>query len=152
MKKIFTALLTFLCSMVLVGCQGMNNQDVGVMTGAVAGGLIGSTVGQGSGQAFAIAAGAIAGAMIGGSIGRSMDEADRMRMFMALENNRIDEPAYWSNEHTHVAYEVIPVRNVRIHGNEYCREYRTIARIGGRKEHVYGTACRQPDGSWRAVS
>lgn len=136
----------------LAGCQGMSNQDAGVLTGAVAGGLIGNTVGQGSGQAFAIAAGALAGAVIGGSIGRSMDEADRMRMYMALENNRIGQPAYWSNEHSHVAYEVVPVRNVSYHGNAYCREYRTVARIGGKRENVYGTACRMPDGSWKAVN
>lgn len=31
----------------------------------------------------------------------------------------------------------------------YCREYtRTIA-VGGRFESGYGTACRQPDGSWQ---
>ena len=30
-----------------------------------------------------------------------------------------------------------------------CREYRTVATIDGRSERLYGTACRQPDGSWR---
>ena len=31
------------------------------------------------------------------------------------------------------------------------REYRTTADIGGKQEQMYGTACRQPDGSWKAV-
>jgi surface antigen len=32
-----------------------------------------------------------------------------------------------------------------------CREYSLDAEIGGKTEQVYGTACRQPDGSWRIV-
>lgn len=35
---------------------------------------------------------------------------------------------------------------------EYCREYTKTIRVNGRKESGYGTACRQPDGSWMIVS
>ncbi|MFM2043407.1 MAG: hypothetical protein RLY86_1983 [Pseudomonadota bacterium] len=31
----------------------------------------------------------------------------------------------------------------------FCREYQTTGMIGGRNERLYGTACLQPDGSWR---
>ncbi|MEQ8398496.1 hypothetical protein [Thalassobaculum sp.] len=34
----------------------------------------------------------------------------------------------------------------------YCREYTTTAYVNGRPVESYGTACRQPDGSWRIVS
>lgn len=34
----------------------------------------------------------------------------------------------------------------------YCREYTATATIDGRPIPTYGTACRQPDGSWRIVS
>jgi hypothetical protein len=30
-----------------------------------------------------------------------------------------------------------------------CREYRSTATIGGRTQDTFGTACLQPDGSWR---
>ena len=30
-----------------------------------------------------------------------------------------------------------------------CHEYQTTAVIDGKKQPVYGTACLQPDGSWR---
>jgi surface antigen len=30
-----------------------------------------------------------------------------------------------------------------------CREYSMEALIGGKQEQVYGTACRQSDGSWK---
>jgi surface antigen len=152
MKRILTALLIVVCSVSLIGCADMNNQDVGTVTGAVAGGLLGSTVGGGSGRLVAIAAGTLAGAFIGGKIGKSMDDGDRARMNTALNNNNVGQPAYWHNANTGAAYQVVPTKNVSIDGNQYCREYRTTADIGGRKQQVYGTACRQPDGSWQAVN
>lgn len=33
----------------------------------------------------------------------------------------------------------------------YCREYQSQAMINGRWQQVYGTACRNPDGSWALV-
>ncbi|MBX3709552.1 MAG: hypothetical protein KIT56_05415 [Gammaproteobacteria bacterium] len=152
MKKIFTAFVMLLCSFSLIGCQNMSNQDAGVLTGGIAGGLIGSTVGKGSGQILAIAAGTVAGAIIGGSIGKSMDDTDRLKMNRALDNNPVGRPAYWHNTNSNTAYEIVPTKNVTVNGNEYCREYRTVARIAGKKQQMYGTACRQPDGTWQAVS
>ncbi len=35
---------------------------------------------------------------------------------------------------------------------QYCREYNSTARIEGRNQAVYGTACRQSDGSWQFVN
>jgi len=32
-----------------------------------------------------------------------------------------------------------------------CREYQSTTIIDGRPQQVYGTACLQPDGSWRIV-
>lgn len=152
MRSIFSAIIVLLCSMSLIACSNMSNQDAGTLTGAVAGGLLGSTVGKGSGQVLAIAAGTLAGAYIGSSIGKNMDRTDRLRMDKALENNAVGKPAYWRNEQTGASYRVVPVKNVSVDGNEYCREYRTTADIAGKKQQMYGTACRQPDGSWKAVS
>lgn len=152
MKKIVTSFIALICSMSLIGCSNVSNQDAGVMTGAVAGGLLGSTVGQGSGQILAIAAGTLAGAMIGGAIGKNMDDNDRARMNQALESNNTGQPAYWQNQKTGASYKVTPVKNVSVNGNKYCREYRTTADISGKQQQMYGTACRQPDGSWKAVS
>ena len=105
---------------------------MGVLTGGVAGGLLGSTVGGGNGRILAIAAGTIAGAIIGGAIGKNMDRNDRMRMNRALDDNNVGQPAYWHNANSDADYEVVPVRNVTIEGNEYCREYRTVATIAGK--------------------
>ena len=151
MKRFITSFYVLICSFALAGCQNMSNQDAGTMTGAVAGGLLGSTIGQGSGQVLAIAAGAMAGAYIGNNIGKHMDDTDRMRMNQALESHNVGQPAYWDNQKTHTRYKVTPVKNVTVAGNEYCREYQTVATINGQQQKMYGTACRQPDGSWKAV-
>ena len=34
---------------------------------------------------------------------------------------------------------------------QQCREFQSRAMIGGRPQPIYGTACLQPDGSWRIV-
>jgi len=130
----------------------MNQQDVGTVAGGVAGGLLGSTVGQGGGRLVAIAAGTLAGAYLGGAIGKNMDDNDKMRMNRALETNSVGQPAYWQNSQTGTSYKVTPTKNVTVKGNRYCREYRTTADIGGKQQQMYGTACRQPDGSWKAIS
>lgn len=35
---------------------------------------------------------------------------------------------------------------------EFCREYQTTVIVGGEQQTAYGTACRQPDGSWRRIA
>lgn len=151
MKKIFTLLAILLTSASLIGCQNMSSQDVGVITGGVAGGLLGSTVGGGTGKILAVAAGTIAGAVIGGAIGHNMDVNDQRRVNAALDNNAVGQPAYWQNRKSGANYRVTPVKNVSVNGNKYCREYRTTADIAGKQQQIYGTACRQPDGTWKTV-
>jgi surface antigen len=152
MKKIVTAFIMFIIGMNLAGCSDMSKQDVGTLSGGVIGGLVGSQFGKGGGQILAIGAGTIAGALIGGSIGKNMDDTDRLKMNQALESRPVGQPAYWQNQKTGNSYSVEPTKNVTIHGNPYCREYRSTADIAGKRQQIYGTACRQPDGSWKAVS
>ena len=150
MKKILTAILIVITSMSLLSCADMTKQDVGTVSGGVIGGLVGSQFGKGGGQFLAIGAGTLVGAYLGGSIGKSMDETDRMKTNQTLDNNQVGQPAYWRNQKTGASYTVTPVKNVKVGSNRYCREYRTTAVIAGKQEQVYGTACRQPDGSWKA--
>jgi surface antigen len=149
MKKLLTACILIIATISTISCT---NQDVGTVSGGVLGGLVGSQFGGGSGRAVAIGAGTLIGAYLGGKVGESMDEQDRARMNTALESNRIGQPAYWENSHTGTRYDVVPVRNVTVSGNQYCREYRTTAIVAGKRQQMYGTACRQPDGSWQQAN
>ena len=134
----------------LAGCatyQGQQEQ-AGMVIGGILGGVLGSEVGGGRGRTAAIIAGTLAGAAIGGSVGRSMDEVDRMKTAQTLETVRTGVPAQWRNPDTGNSYTVVPTRTYESSAGP-CREYSIDALIGGRPEKVYGTACRQPDGSWR---
>jgi surface antigen len=124
-----------------------SREDQGVIIGGIVGGIVGHQVGGGSGQTLATIVGTIAGAAIGGSIGRSMDETDRLKTAHALETVRTGVPTQWVNPDTGYAYVVTPT-GTHDRGTGPCREYTVEATIGGQAETVYGTACRQADGSW----
>ncbi|MCW8926260.1 MAG: RT0821/Lpp0805 family surface protein, partial [Xanthomonadales bacterium] len=83
-------------------------------------------------------------------IGRSMDETDRMRTSAALESVRTGVPSSWQNPDTGYEYVVTPTETYDAETGP-CREYTLDATIGGKTEQVYGTACRQADGSWLIV-
>lgn len=121
-----------------------------MVIGGILGGVLGAQVGEGSGKTVATIVGTLAGAAIGGAVGRSMDETDRLKTALALENVRTGVPAQWRNPDTGNDYRVVPTRTYET-AEGPCREYTVDATIGGRKETVYGTACRQPDGSWRVT-
>jgi hypothetical protein len=40
----------------------------------------------------------------------------------------------------------------RTSSGQYCREYQAQVVVGGVAQPSYGTACQQPDGSWRVVN
>jgi hypothetical protein len=44
-----------------------------------------------------------------------------------------------------------PSAPVAQQSQQYCREYQTTSIINGRPQQVFGTACLQPDGTWRIV-
>jgi surface antigen len=145
-------LLALVAAAFLAACStAPSKQDQGMLIGAIAGGILGHQVGGGSGQVLATMFGTVAGAMIGGSVGRSMDETDQMKTAMALENVQTGVSSSWINPDTGYEYVVTPT-NTYNGASGPCREYTMDAVIGGRVEQVYGTACRQPDGSWQVVN
>ncbi len=149
--RYWIALLTIV-AVGLGGCayQGPREQT-GMVVGGALGGLVGSQVGSGHGRIAATIIGALAGAAIGGSIGHSMDETDRLKTAAALEDTRTGVPSAWRNPDTGYEYSVTPTRTYETNAGP-CREYTIDAIIGGKREKVYGTACRQRDGSWQNQS
>jgi surface antigen len=146
---------TLLLGASLAGCGTPpppdGNQQAGTVIGAVAGGLLGSQIGRGSGSVAATVLGAIAGGAIGSRIGQVMDNQDRMRTAYALETVPTGTYSQWRNPDTGYQYQVTPTRTYAA-AQGPCREYTMDVVIGGRLEKAYGTACRQPDGSWRTVN
>lgn len=123
-------------------------EQTGMVIGGVLGGVIGSEVGQGHGRTTATILGTLIGSSIGGSVGRSMDETDRIKTAHALETVRTGVASSWSNPDTGNRYTVVPTKTIE-NSSGPCREYSVDATVGGTKDKVYGTACRQADGSWK---
>jgi surface antigen len=138
-----------MAALAVSGCASDRpNEQAGMVIGGALGGLLGNQVGGGSGRTAAIIVGTLAGATIGGAVGRSMDDTDRLKTAYSLENVRTGVPSSWRNPDSGNQYTVVPTRTYDTQVGP-CREYTIDAVIGGRTEKVYGTACRQPDGSWR---
>lgn len=135
----------------LVGCAGVSQQDVGTISGGVVGALVGSQFGGGVGQVAATGIGMLVGAKIGGLIGKSMDDLDRLKLSQALESCQTNHTVHWVNPDNGNRYAVTPKRTYTRHG-QACREYTTTAIIGGKRQEIYGTACRTSDGCWRVVN
>ena len=150
MRSLQNYIATALCATLLMGCANYQSQQEqsGMVIGSVLGGVIGSQVGGGHGRTAAIILGTLAGAAIGGSIGNTMAEVDRLNTARALEHVRTGVPSSWKNPDTGNAYVVVPTRTIET-GSGPCRDYTIDATIGGRKEQVFGSACRQADGSWQ---
>lgn len=70
----------------------------------------------------------------------------------ALENNPTDQAADWINPDTAHTGAVVPTRTFSDTQGRPCREFITTIIIGGKQQQGYGTACRQPDGTWQIVS
>lgn len=149
MKKISAIVIMGLLAASLTACS--TNQDTGTLVGGVAGGLLGSQFGGGGGRIAATIIGAGAGAFIGNRIGHSMDETDRLKAQEALNDNRVGQSSTWKNPDNGNTYTVTPTKTYK-KDNTYCREFTQTATIADKPQQIYGTACRQPDGTWKVVN
>lgn len=130
-------------------------QTVGTLGGAVAGGFLGNQIGGGSGRVVATAAGAVLGAWLGNEIGASLDKADQQALGSAQQEAYaapIGQSISWNNPDSGHYGTVTPVRDGYASSGAYCREYQHTVTINGQSQNAYGTACQQPDGSWKIVN
>lgn len=134
----------------------VNKETVGGVIGAAGGAVAGAQFGKGSGQVASIAAGTLLGAMIGSSIGQTLDNMDRLyheqAAQRALETARSGTAVSWNNPDSGHTGSVTPLNVIQRPDGEYCREYSQTISVGGKSEDAYGTACRQPDGSWKIAN
>lgn len=64
-------------------------------------------------------------------------------------NAPVGQPIIWSDGGA--SGTVVALREGHTGDGRYCREFQQNVTIGGRSEQAYGTACRQPDGTWQIV-
>ncbi len=151
MKTKVIASLVVAC--LATGCENPK-QAIGTVGGGALGAWAGSTIGKGSGNVVATAVGAVAGALAGGYIGQQLDNADKARADRtyqsALESSPVGKTAQWRNPDSGNYGSVTPTRTYQNNG-QYCREYTHTITVAGKTQQAYGTACRQPDGTWQVV-
>ena len=143
----------------LAACAGSgygDKQVAGAVLGAGAGAVAGSQFGSGHGRLAATAVGTLIGAFAGSSFGQSLDRADRLHaaraQTSALESAPVGQTIAWNNPDSGHHGSVTPTRTWQGNDGRYCREYQQTIVVGGQPQSGYGTACRQPDGSWQVVN
>ncbi len=155
MNRILKVLLAGAMAIPLAACdpEAGQKQQVGTLLGAVGGALAGSAIGDGKGQMAAIAVGTLLGAGIGQEVGRSLDKADRLAMQQtmssSLERSPSGQSTAWRNPDSGNSGTYTPQPAYQTASNQTCREFQQTITVGGKQESGYGTACRQPDGSWQ---
>jgi surface antigen len=142
----------------VAGCQN-GQSDFGPKTGfgaalgAAGGGLLAAAAGGGG---TGIAAGVLLGGLAGGALGSTLDAQDRriatQNSQNALETVPSGTTTTWRNPDSGNSGTLTPTRTFQNNSGQYCREYQQTITIGGKQEQSYGTACRQPDGTWKIVS
>lgn len=159
MKRLSAVLAVSLALGCAGSMQGME-QDIENNPKAVLGSLGGAVLGAGiaalaGGSPAAIVASGLGGALLGGVVGHKLDARDKQLAAQAaqraFESSQTGEATAWNNPDTGNYGSVTPTRTYRADGT-YCREYTQKIVIGGQAQQGYGTACRQPDGSWQIQS
>jgi surface antigen len=139
------------------GAQSTAQQNkgliIGGLGGSAAGGLLAAAM---HANPAGIAAGVILGGLTGGLIGHLVDNKDKEMAAQAsqkaLESGQSGKAVAWKNPDTGNSGSLTPVRTYQAASGQYCREYTQTVTIDNRPQQSYGTACRQPDGSWKIVS
>ena len=157
--KLKTLLTALIFTSILSACTQdgqVNKEGVGTIIGAGLGALVGSQLGGGKGRIAAVAIGALGGAFLGGRLGQQLDEADRAQAAKAQNKAHtapVGQTISWKNPDSSNSGTITPTRDgTDTQTGNYCREYKTTINVDGNSEEAYGTACRQPDGTWKIQS
>jgi surface antigen len=149
-----------LLAIVASGCQTMG-QEIGdnpkaaggAAVGAASGGLIAAAAGGGT---AGIIGGVLLGGLLGGAIGNALDQRDKQMAYQTQQSTFETAPtgqtSTWRNPDSGHYGSVTPTRTYESSQGQYCREYQETVTIDGKQHKAYGTACRQPDGSWKVVN
>jgi len=150
---VVVALLTSSCATMTEGVKDNPKAVLGSLIGGAAGVGIAAAAGGGTG---AMLGAGLGGMLIGGLIGNRLDARDK-RMASeaaqrAFESNRAGQATVWRNPDSGNSGTITPTRTTQLANGQYCREYKQTIVVGGEQNQAYGTACRQPDGTWKIQS
>ncbi|MHA1567735.1 MAG: RT0821/Lpp0805 family surface protein [Alphaproteobacteria bacterium] len=155
--KAKTRLPILAAALILAGCSSDagEKQTIGAILGGVGGAVVGTQFGSGGGRLAMTAVGTLLGAYLGSEVGSSLDRADQVaaqRAETQAHTAPIGQKIQWNNPDSGHYGSVTPVRDgTDSASGQYCREYQTTVTVGGETQDAFGTACQQPDGSWKII-
>lgn len=155
--KMETLIAILIASCLMGGCAGTyTKQNTGTAIGALSGGALAYGLGKdSSNKDLWTVLGIGVGAMVGNNIGAQLDERDLLlanQTFQSsLEHNKNATGQQWKNPDNGHSGTVIPVKTYQTDSGQYCREFQQTITVGNKTQDGWGTACRQPDGSWKII-
>lgn len=135
----------------------VDNQRIGTLAGAAGGALAGRAIGgEGTGGTVGLILGAVVGGYLGGEAGKWLDNRDKERMAettnRTLENGMAGQGYTWTNPDSGNRGTVTAQQSFRNSSGQVCRDFTSSAvSAQGQSATAAGTACKQPDGTWRIV-
>ncbi len=153
MKRFPTAAPLFLVVAALSGCAGGVAMGNGGTVAAIPQPAAGAEIAAAQPGGAPAGNGTMVGGLIAGDIGQGLDRSDQQQAlaaeYRALELGTAGTAVAWRGATG--AGEVTPGPAYRV--NAYaCRDYSHTVTIAGQPRTARGTACREPDGTWRPVT
>jgi surface antigen len=150
---VLLSLATSSCTEMSQGVQDNPKAVLGALGGAALGGGIAALAGGGTG---AIVGATLGGALLGGFVGHQLDNRDKQLAAQAaqkaFESSQSGKATVWNNPDTGNSGAITPTRTYQLANGTYCRQYQQTIKVGGEQQQAFGTACRQPDGTWKIQS
>jgi surface antigen len=141
-----------------------DNEFAGTLLGAGVGGLIGNQFGHGTGRVASTGVGVFLGGLVGNDIGHDLDRREVISYANPYPGSYASGYEYQtpgsatygaSYVPNYVGPDTQPPTQPMIYvddaADSYCREYSETVRIGDHLQETFGTACLQPDGTWRVA-
>ena len=152
MKKLM--LIGLVTLPLISGCA--TKMETGTALGALTGGALAYGLGKNSSNKdWWTVLGVGAGALIGNNIGQQLDQRDKLLLGQTVQHTLETAPnnsvGQWQNPNSGNSGSVVPTQTYTAPNGAPCREFVQTIYVGGYPEEGYGTACRQPDGSWQIV-
>jgi surface antigen len=155
-KFIGTALIPALLTLSLAACD---EQQIGTIAGAAGGAAAGKAIGgDGTSGYVGLILGAVAGGYLGGELGKRLSNRDKEQQASAT-NKALETGAgqSWTNPDSgargNVAVNEPFQSKVGSTQGQTCRAFSSSATTAdGASGTGKGTACKQPDGTWKIVS
>jgi surface antigen len=132
----------------------------GALGGAAVSGLACSNLGKGSGQVAIVGVCTALGALGGLMAGSAYSQSRQATAGYQVQQQQFQYPQNYQRRYQQQMPTQYNGREGTVEMSQqyyspeqgsYCREWKHMGTIAGRKQQLYGTACQQPDGTWRIV-